>query len=231
MENRVIDIVQRFIRCFGLLQELQDFPSQIQSPFAAFGPAVVQSHIDTIILTKAGKQCYFGIRVCQEAVYAYYDGDIIFAHIFDMFLQISKALFQCFQIFRLEIFLIYSAVHLKRPDGGDDDDGIWFNSGKAAFDIHELFRTQVSTESGFRHRYFSHFESQLGSYDRITAVGNIGKRSAVYKSRRVFRRLYNVRFDSIFHENGHRPFYPELTGTDRIAIEVISDDNIPHPFL
>ena len=231
MENRVIDIIQRFIWSFGLLQELQDFPSQFQSALAAFCPAVVQSHIDTIILAETGEQCNFSICIRQEAVDANYDGNIIFAHIFDMFLQIGKAFFQCFQIFRLEIFLVYSPMHLKCPDGGNNDDGIWLDTGKTAFDIHELFRAQIGTESGFRYRDFSHFESQLGSDYGIASMGNIGKGTAVNQGRCIFRRLDNIGFDGIFHENSHSPFYTELTGPDRIAIKVIGNDDISHPFL
>lgn len=79
----------------------------------------------------------------------------------------------------LEILFIDTAVHLERPYSSYDDYGIRFDTGKAAFDIHEFFSTQVSTETGFRNGNITHLQGQFRRHDGVAAVRDIGKRTTV----------------------------------------------------
>ena len=45
---------------------------------------------------------------------------------------------------------------LERPDRSDDDDGVRFQISNPAFDIEELFRSQVGTKSGFGNGISTH---------------------------------------------------------------------------
>ena len=49
-----------------------------------------------------------------------------------------------------------------------------------------IFSTEVSTETSFCDCIVGIFESQLGSWDTVTAIGNIGERSAVNQGWCVF---------------------------------------------
>lgn len=122
-------------------------------------------------------------------------------------------------------------MHLEGPDGSDDNHGIGFDPGKAALDVHELFSAEVGTETGFGDGDVPHLHGQFGGDDGVAAVGDVGKGTAVNEGRRVFNRLDQIRFDGIFHEDGHGAFDAELTGRDQVAVKVVGDGDVPHPFL
>ena len=148
-----------------------------------------------------------------------------------MFGKIGKAFLQGFDVFFLEVLLIDAAVHLEGPDGSDDDDGIGFDPGETALDVHELFSAEVGTETGFRNGDVAHLHGQFRGDDGVAAVGDVGKGTAVNEGRRMFDGLDQVRFDGIFHEDGHSPFDTELTGRNQISVQVISYGDVPHPLL
>ena len=148
-----------------------------------------------------------------------------------MFGKVCKAFLQGFDIFFLEVLLIDAAVHLESPDGSDDDDGIRFDPGETALDVHELFSAEVGTETGFRNGDIAHFHGQFHGDDGVAAVGDVGKGAAVNQGRRMFDSLNEVRLDGIFHEDGHGPFNAELTSRNQVAVEVVATVMSPIRFL
>ena len=103
-----------------------------------------------------------------------------------MFGQVGKALLQGFDIFFLQVLLVDATVHLQGTDSRNDDDGIGFDTGETAFDVHEFFSTQVGTETGFRNGDIAHLHSQFGCDDGVAAVGDVGEGTAVDQGRRMF---------------------------------------------
>ena len=213
------------------MQQFQDFFAHFDAAFAAFGPAVVEGDFDTIVFAEFTERCDFFIGVADEFIDAYDDRDVEEAHIFDMFCQVGKALLQGFDIFFLQVLLVDAAVHLQGADRSDDDDSIRFDAGETALDVHELFGPQVGTETGFRNGDVPYLHGQLGGDDGVTAVGDVGERTAVDQGRCVFDGLDQVRFDGILHEDSHSPFDAELAGRDQIAVQVIGYGDVAHAFL
>ena len=148
-----------------------------------------------------------------------------------MLSQIGKALLQGFDIFFLQVLLVYAAVHFKSPDCCDDDDGVRFNAGETALNVHEFFRAEVCAETGFRNGDLAHLEGQLRSDDRVAAMRDVGEGAAVYEGRRVLDRLDEVRLDSVLHEDSHCAFDAELAGRHEVAVQVISYGDVAHALL
>ena len=81
-----------------------------------------------------------------------------FLHVFYMALKIGHAGFKRLEIFRLEVFFFYAAVHLQGADGGDQHDAIRRQAGLAAFDVEEFLGAEVGAEAGFGHHVIGELE-------------------------------------------------------------------------
>ena len=70
-----------------------------------------------------------------------------------------------------------------------------------ALNVIELFSAQVAAETGFRDGPVSDGHGSAGSSYGVAAVRNIGKRTAVNKSRHPFDGLNQVRQHGIFQKS------------------------------
>ena len=86
--------------------------------------------------------------------------------------------------------------------GGYDDGEAGVESGFAALDVVELLGTQVGAESGFRNGIVAKGHGHAGGQYGVAAVGNVGKRAAVYNGRRVLGGLYQVGHDGVLEQHG-----------------------------
>ena len=113
-------------------------------------------------------------------------------HVPDMLVQILKTLLQPFRMRFLNIFQRYPTVHFQTLGRSDKYGEFGIQTGLPAFDVEELFRSQICSETGLRHHIIrvrhSHFCSKYG----VASVCDIGKRSSVHDSRCVFRGLYQI---------------------------------------
>ena len=171
------------IKMVRRLAETDNLFSQCLAALAAFCPNLGQGNIDAKFIAPGFHQVEFGFGIRREGVdghHAWKPEDI--ADVPDMLQQIGKTLLEGVEIFLVQVTLRHTAVILQRADRGDNDDGVRTETGHAAFDIEEFFRTKVGGEAGFRDHIIRQFQSCAGSGDRVAAVGNVGKGSAVNKS-------------------------------------------------
>ena len=142
----------------GLFAETNDLFCERFAALAAFRPYGGEYDIDTELTAFFDDQIDLGIRVGGETVYGYDGGELIYVtDIGNVAEKVGNTLFECFQIFRCELGLIETAVHLERADGRNDDDCGGSESCGAAFDIEELFCAKVCAKSCFSNRIVPHF--------------------------------------------------------------------------
>ncbi len=125
--------------------------------------------------------------------------------------EIGQTLLQRHKIFFVQVGLGNTAMVLKSTHGRDDNDGGGFEFRHTTLDVQKLFRSEVRSEARLGDRVVPQFEGHPGGNDGITAVGDVGERSAMDKSRRAFQCLNQIRFESIFEQGGHGTVGVQLT--------------------
>ena len=123
-----------------------------------------------------------------------------------------------------------AAVHLEGADGGDDDDGVRFQAGITAFQIPELFKTEVSAEAGFRDVVFGKGGSDLVRDDGTLSDGDICERSRMDENRLAFDGLHERRIEGFDHPGGHRAVDFQIGRRDGGAGFRIGDDDFADAF-
>ena len=141
-------------------------------------------------------------------------------------LKVGHAGFKRLEIFRLEVFFFYAAVHLQRANGRDKDDAIRRKAGLSAFNVEEFFGAQVGAEAGFRHYVIGKLERGGRCDDRVATVRDIRKGAAMDERRRAFERLHKVGRNCLLEQRGHRAVRLQIACTYRFAIAGIGDDDV-----
>ena len=172
----------------------------------------------------------FGVGIGRETVDRDHRGQAELLHVLDVAAQIAEACVQRRKVFLLEIFLFDAAMHLERPDGGDDDDAGRLQTRLAALDVDELLRAEIGTEARFRDDIVGELERRGGGNDRIAAMGDVGERTAMDEGRRAFQRLHQVRRNRLLQKRRHGAVCLDVPAADRLAVAGIGDDDIAEPF-
>ena len=121
------------------------------------------------------------------------------------------------------------AVHLERPDRGDDDGRIGRQAGRAALDVEELLGAHVGAEAGLGADDVVRRERQAVGDDRVVAVGDVGERPGVDERRPALERLEQVRLDGVAQQDGHRAGDAEVLGGDRRPVGRRREDDPAEP--
>ena len=139
--------------------------------------------------------------------------------------QVGHTGFQCRQVFLAQLLFGHAAMHFKRSHGRDNDCRPRPQAGKTALDIQKLFSAQVSAKACFGYHYIRQFQRILRRHHAIAAMGDIGKRSAMYKGRRMLQRLDHVGFNGVFEQQSQRASHIELRRCHRLIIIRIAHNN------
>ena len=145
--------------------------------------------------------------------------------------QIDNALFERGQILGVQLGLGHAAVVLERAHGRDEHDAGGIQTGLAALDVEELFRTQVGAEAGLGDRDIGQLEGHAGGLHRVAAVGDVREGAAVHQAGGALEGLDEVGLDRVLHQGGHRALGLEVARVNRLARVVIGDQNIAEALL
>jgi hypothetical protein len=110
------------------------------------------------------------------------------------------------------------AVHLQRPNGGDDNRRVGRESGRPALDVEELLGAHVGAEAGLGADDLVRREGEAVRDDRVVAVGDVRERPAVDEGGAALQRLEQVRLDRIREQRGHRAGHPQVLGRHGRAV-------------
>ena len=136
----------------------------------------------------------------------------------DMLIKIPITILHTSDIWFLDIFQSHSTMHLQRLKSNNQHSQVWLQSSFTAFDIIELLCTQISTESSLSNSIVAVFKSSGCSHYRITSVGNIGKRTTVYESRRSLSSLYEIWLQRIQQQCHDTTTYSHIFHCERLVI-------------
>ena len=115
-----------------------------------------------------------------------------------MLQQVRQARFQRLQVFLVQVGNRNAAVILQRAHRGNNNHGIGLQAAQAALDVQELLSAQVSAKSSFRYRVIAQSQRHARCHNGIAAVRNIREGAAMHECGRSFKRLHQVRLDSVF---------------------------------
>ncbi len=143
-----------------------------------------------------------------------------------MRLEIDHPGLECGDVRDRGIFFLYAAVVFEGTNGGHKHYGVRRQAGVSAFYVEELFSTKIGAETRFRDDIVCHFKREFGRTNRVTAVSNVCKRSAVNKTGSVFKRLDKVWFDGILEKGGHRPDGFQIPCIQRSSFPAVTENDI-----
>ena len=122
-------------------------------------------------------------------------------------------------------------MHLQSTDSSYNNHCRRLQTSKAAFYIQEFLSTKVSTEACLSYHYICKFKSEFSCHDGVTAMGNIGERTAVNKSWCPFKSLYQIRLNGILKEQCQCTGYIQLISPNSTAITGICHHNLTKALL
>jgi len=96
------------------------------------------------------QQFHFFICICSKLIESYNHCLTERTKITDMLVQIAQSFFQSFHIRFFNAVETDTTMHFQSLCRSHDYSQTWLESALTAFDIVELLRTEVGTESGFR---------------------------------------------------------------------------------
>ena len=195
------------------------------------GPVLGKDRFGPLGFDERLYRSHFGIRIGDEMVDRDDHGNAERLHVLDVAPKVGAAFFDGADVLFPQIGLCDAAVHLHGPHGCNQNDAIGRQTRLAALDVHELFGTQIGAEASFGHNVIRQFQRSLGRRYRVTAVGDVRKRSAMDKGRVVFERLHKIGLHRVFQEHRHRPVGFDVTRIDGGAVAAIGDDHVAKAFL
>ncbi len=122
-----------------------------------------------------------------------------------------------------------AAVHLERPDRGDQDDGRRVQDGRPAFQVEELLAAQVEGEAGLCHSVIGGGQGHSCGQDRVATVGDVSERAAVDERRSGLGRLDQVRQKGLVEDGRHRAGDAEVLREDLPPRRRITDEDAVDP--
>ena len=117
-------------------------------------------------------------------------------------------------------------MHLQALCGGHDDRERRLQSALAAEDIVEFLSAEVSAETSLRDGVFAMAEGHLSGQERVAAVGDVGKGSAVNHCGRVLGGLYEVGLDGVLEEHHDRACHAQVANGEGLSLVGIAQQNI-----
>ena len=171
-------------------------------------------------------QCDLLLRIGSEAVEGNDDRLPEALEILNMAVKVSQPVADALDILRLEILLIDTTVHLQPAKGSHEDGECRLEACRAALDIVELLCAEVCPEACLRDRVVGVRQCHAGGEDRVAAVGDIRKGTAVDEGRGMLGRLRQIGLDSVEEKDGDRTRYPEVTYGEGLTLLRIAEEDI-----
>ena len=145
---------------------------------------------------------YFFVGITGKTVESDNNGLSEVAQVTNMFVKITETFFQAFHIRFLDTVKADAAMHLQALRSGNDNSELGLQSAFTAFDVIELFRSQVRAEACFRHYIIAEGHSHFGGENGVATVRYICERTTMHKSSRSFGSLYQIGMDGVFKQYG-----------------------------
>ena len=143
-----------------------------------------------------------------------------------MAVEVSQPVADTLDTLRLEILLIDTTVHLQPAEGSYEDGERRLEACRATLDVVELLCTEIRTEASLRDRVVGVRQCHAGGEDRVAAMGDVSKRTAVDEGRGMLGRLRQIGLDSVEEEDGDRTRYPEITHGEGLTLLRIAEEDI-----
>ena len=118
--------------------------------------------------------------------------------------------FHTCDVWLLDIFQSYTTMHLQRLEGNNENGEVWLQTCLAAFDVIEFLCTEICTESCLCNGIVAILKSSSSSHDRIAAMSNVGKRTAMNKCRCSLCCLNQIWLQSIEKESNDTATYTHI---------------------
>ena len=169
-----------------------DFASERFGAFAALGKTIRDGKADAEF-SAAGADNFdfsFGIRV--EVVECHHNVRSELLEVGDVSIQIDDAALDRFKVGLADFGKRHAAVPLQRFGARNDDYRGRGEAGGAALDIEELLCAEVRTKARFSDGVVGKLHRRTRGRNRIAAMGDVGKRTAVDEGEVAFDRLHEV---------------------------------------
>ena len=131
----------------GLFTRLNDLLRQLHAAVAALAEHVGEREIGAVLLAVAFDIGELRLGVGAKAVDRHDDRHAVFAHVFNVYAEVDNALLKRLKVLLRDLRLGHAAVVFQGAAGGDQHDGGRTQTGKAALDVEEFFRTQIGAEA------------------------------------------------------------------------------------
>ena len=118
----------------------------------------------------------------------------------DVPVEVFQSGFHAFRVIVLHLFLWHSSMEFQSPGGGHEYGEFRVNTHLPAFDVDELLRSEVGSESRFRHGILTGAESEFCGHDGVASMCDVGEWSAMDDSRSVFSGLNEVGLEGILEQ-------------------------------
>ena len=117
-----------------------------------------------------------------------------------MFVKVRYTIHKSLHIRFLNLFLIYTAMHLKSSGCNHNNSKFRLYASFTTLYIIELLCTKVSTESSFCNDIITKCHSHLCSKYGVTSMSNVGKRTTMNKGCCMLSSLHKVWRQCIFQQ-------------------------------
>ena len=132
--------------------------------------------------------------------------------------QVRNALFKRLNVLLVKVCFGNASVVLKCTNGCHQNNSRWSKTSSSALNVQELLGTKVCTKTCLGNNVICKTKSGFCCLNRIAAVSNVGKRTAVNKSRCMLKRLDQVRLNSVFEERCHSALCVDIADGNRLAV-------------
>jgi hypothetical protein len=125
------------------------------------------------------------------------------SHVLDVLLQVGQSSLQRVEVFRAEILLVRTAVHLERPYRCDDHRRLGLQAPRATLDVEELLRAEIGPEARLRNDNVTEGQRRPRRENAVTAMGDVAEGASMHERRSAFERLYEIRTNGVLEEQRH----------------------------
>ena len=199
---------------------------QSLAALSTFCPNLRQDNIYATLLTLLLYQSKFFSGIGWECI----DGNnyrktVDRLDVVDVAKQVRNALFKRLNVLLVKVSFGNASVVLKSTNGCYQNNSRWSKTGSSTLNVQELLGTKVCTKAGLGNNIISKTKSGFCCLNGIATVSNVGKRTAVDKSRCVLKRLHQVRLNSIFEQCCHSTLCVDITDGNRLAIVGVGNNH------
>ena len=194
------------------------FLGQFHCALAAFQEGFVHGEAHLQILTVLAHNVNLLVSVEVESVKRHYDGLPESLHVVDVAVQVLQTFLQSLRVRLLDVLKPHTTMHLQALCGCNNYHQTWLQAGLPALYVEEFLATKVGAEASLCHHIVAIAHGHLRGEHTATAVGYVGKRSAMDKCRGVLCCLNEVRVDGISQQYGDGTGHAEVFYAEVLAV-------------